>query len=230
MRILFDNILLSSTLSSINPNVSYPIDNIKDDFLKVIYKATATTDTVTIDFASIKSIDCFYIGFTNASGITLRLYSALDVLLATKTINPATSGGVFSQVNDAAYATVSLSATDNLYIGSIGIGNTYTMPNPLNSVIKKKVDNSKNYISPDGQYSVNRIPWLRSVETKHYVIGIDLYNEIYALFSGIEHPVWVDVYEELNSAINPMYSIVSFDPDSQSWYKYLFNIKSTEPR
>jgi hypothetical protein len=206
------------------------LSNIKDDFLKRIYKSTAATDSITIAFPAVQSVDCCYIGLTNSVTATLYLYNSGGLLVSTKTIDTETSGGCFARVDFVSYAIITLAGTENIYVGNVGIGLTYKMPNPNNNIIKSHVDNSTTYSSDDGQYSINKIAWLKKVELSFFVLGMDLYNEIYALFSLIQTPVWVDIYEELNNGINPTYSQLQFEEDAQTMRKYTFKCTMTEAR
>ena len=230
MRVLPNNLVIDSTLSATNANVSYPIANIKHYFLKKIFKATDASTTITATFDTVQNIDCCYIGYTNATVATLKLYSASSVLLATKTINVSTNGGIFSTVQGVKYVTLDLASASNVYLGTFAVGDSYTMPDPDNNIIKGLLDNSTSYSSTDGQYALNKTQWLKKLELSFTIVGIDLYNEIYALFSQVDRPIWVDIYEELNNAINPYYAQVEFEEDSQSWHKYTFKLTCTEAR
>ena len=230
MRILFDNELINAVVTYVTENPNYPLFNLKDNFLKRIYKGTDLSEIITITFSTARSIDCCYIGYTNANTATLRLYSVTSVLLDTQTVNIANNGGVFSTVENVKYCTLTLGATANVYIGTIGIGDSYTLPDPLNNVMKDYIDNSSEYLSKDGQYAKNKIQWLKKVETDHYVLSMDDYNIIYALFADNERPVWVDIYESLDYGISPFYAKIDFKANNQSWRKYNFSVTSTEAR
>lgn len=230
MRILFNNEAIASTNTSLHENSSYPLSNIKHNFLKKIYKSTETSDVITLTFLGDKTINCCYLGFTNATSATLRLYTSLGVLLSTHVLNVGTNGGYFGSVSGVRYCTLTLSSTELIFIGNIGIGNSYKLPDPRNNIIKGKVDNSNTFTSKDGQFSQNKIPWLKRVSTDHHAIGIEAYNEIYALFADIERPVWVDIYEELDYGILPFYATIEFKEKDQSWRKYDFGITTTEAR
>lgn len=230
MRILPINEIITSTLSATNEDANYPVSNVNHVFVKKIFKATQNTSVITSTFGSLKDIDCCYLAYTNSSTAILKLYDASDILLATKTVNLQTNGGIFKVVTGVKYITLTLTATENVYLGTIGIGETYKMPNPDNNIIKGKIDNSITYQSSDGQFAINKIPWLISFPLSFTIFTMDLYNEIYGIFANISRPVWVDVYEELKNGLNPFCAKLEYSEDSQTNRKYTFKIQCTEVR
>lgn len=231
MRILFDNKLLDATVSSVNANPLYPVSRLKDSFLKRIYKATAHTDTITILFAETSKIDCCYVGFTNANSMLLELKDSSENVLYSTYLNVNKGGGAFSSVSGVSKAVLTISSNDNIFLGTIGIGDTYTMPNPINDIIKAFVDNSTVYTTSDGQYSKNKIVWLRFLKASFATVDdIDLYNEIFSLFADVDAPIWVDCFENVANVINPLYCSVEFKADSKSDTIYKFSFEATEAR
>ena len=230
MRILFNNLVNNSTMSATTESSFYPLSNLKHPFLKKIYKATGNDTTVTIEFAIASAVDCCFIGLTNASSAVLRLYSATDVLLATETLNVSTNGNVFTKVSGVSYCTIGFSATAPVYVGNIGVGESYTMPDPLAEVIPDFVDNSEESISADGQLIVNKVEWLKLVESSYFVDNLDDYNYIYALFRSVDRPIWVAHFENTADTINPLYSKVKFKAGKKKDKLYEFSVTVQEVR
>lgn len=231
MRILFDNKLNSATLSALHANSLYPVTRLKDTFLKRIYKSTQPSDEITITFASEIKVDSIYIGFTNALTASVVLKSSTDTTIYSGTLNIHRGGGIITPTTGVKSAVITFSGTENIYLGTIGIGDSYTMPDPLNDIIKGFVDNSKSYQSDDGQYAVNKIAWLRSVKASFATTDdIDLYNEIYLLFASVDRPIWLDCFENVDGALNPMYCSVEFKVDSKNDNIYKFSFEATEAR
>lgn len=231
MKILFTNSVLKSTISAVHANTLYPISNIKDSFLKKIFKSTSTTETITISLASVQSINCFFIGFTNATVATIKMYDSGASLLSTKTIDISRGGSCFPVVNYISYMTVELTSTENIYIGNIATGFAYTMPNPDNDIVKKFVDNSTMYESSDGQRSINKSQVLRFIDPSFSTIDdIDIFNEIYNYMVMIDRPVWIDCFENTSNIINPMYATISFKVNSKSDRIRKISFEATEAR
>lgn len=230
MRILFQNDAINAALSALHVDSNYPLSNLNHSFLKKIFKSTQNTDTVTITFSTVKSINCVYVGFTNATSITARMYDISSVLLSTEILNMDKPSSVFTPVGSVKYITLTFAAAAAVYVGTIGTGLNYTMPNPNATVVKDYVDNSSENSSADGQYMINKIEWLRKVPASFYVYDLDEYNLIYAAFSSVDRPVWVDFYEETVNAINPIYGIVKLGTPKKTERIFSFDLTVTEAR
>jgi hypothetical protein len=211
MKILFDNLLWSASLSALHENTGYPVTNLRHVFLKKIFKSTAISDTVTIAFASDKIIDSCYLGFTNAASATLTLYNSSMTLLATKTIDIPTLAVSFAAVSGVRYAKIAITATSPAlaYLGTAALGEAFTMPDPINDWTPGFVDNSTSEESDDGQYLLNKIPWLRAPVFNFFVESLTDYQEIFDLVAAVERPVFIDPFESNKSMMLPIYGIFS---------------------
>jgi len=231
MRILDNNLTLSSTLSATGTNTSYPLANLKSPFLEELWKGIDTDETITINFGSNKTIDCVYLGYTNATAITVKLYDSNDSLLSTITVSPVFFGEVFSTIVGVRYATIRLQSSEIVYCGNIGIGNSYTITNPAMGVSPKIIDNSVIVTNSKGQTLKNKIPVLREYETTHENMDVNVFNEVIAIVSDNIQPIWVDIYEQAHAKIPPMYASISMNNDtSQSWQRYTCKLTFTEAK
>ena len=118
----------------------------------------------------------------------------------------------------------------NLYVGTIATGTADSVGTMIDGVIKSKVDNSTSVSSARGQVMKNKIDWLKRVQVAMFCKGIDEWNEVYALFADNRRPVFVDVYERLDGAINPFYATISLASESQSWRLFKYTVTATEAR
>lgn len=64
MKILTDNKLLGSTISSTGASANYPARNLIDPFLRLRYQTANATDTIEFELAEAATFDSFYIGYT----------------------------------------------------------------------------------------------------------------------------------------------------------------------
>jgi hypothetical protein len=224
MRILFDNLIYNSILSATNVNDNYPLSNLKSDHLKKIYKATENSVVITILFPEISTINCAYYGYTNAASFVISLYNSSDVLLLSATApNVSRGGGNITRTEGVSYAKITLVSSDTIYMGSIGMGLAYTMPLMDNNVVLKPIDNSEREYSADGQIYINRVNILHKLDVTYSFENIDTYNEILALWEDLQHPAWVDPYEQNTGMINPMFCDITMDDkpsQSWGWYKW----------
>lgn len=230
MRILFNNLTNRAALSADTENLHYPVSNLKHPFLKKIYKATQNAATITIAFSADVTIDCCFLGFTNAASALLRCYSATDVLLATEAIKASTGGNVFARVAGVRYCTIGFSATAPVYLGNIGLGESYVMPDPLSSLIPDFVDNTEQSTSADGQVMINKVKWLKLIEPDFFADGFDEYNYIYEQFAAVDRPVWVAPFEYTTGVLDPFYAAVKFKADKKDSRIFYFKVTIQEAR
>lgn len=229
MRVLFNNLIYDATLTSTYADGSYPVTNLIASAVKKIYKSTEVADQITITFDETQTIDSCFVGYTNATSITLLLYNSSDALLYTQAIDTDKLGKVFTPIDNVSYAVVNFVSTETLYIGTVGLGKSYTMPDPDNGIVTKPIDYSTREFSTGGQLYINRVPIRKTFDTTISNILVDDYNEIFALWANLEHPVWVDVYEETSGIINPIFADVVMGEDpTQSWKRYALTLTFTE--
>jgi hypothetical protein len=234
MKILFENGALSATRSSLFPNGNYPLENIAHPFLKKIYKSTADEDTVTLEWTSAKVVNCVYIAFTNAQSIEARLYNADAVLLKIVSLSASDLGSTFLAVAGVRRATFSFVApTDEyLYVGSIGIGESYAMPDPIADWKDGGLDNSVKGRSKDGQVWISKVPTLRQFGANFKVFSFEEHQEIKALVFALSRPVFVDLFETAHSKMPPLYCDIDggFANPTKGERQFTFSLTFVEAR
>jgi hypothetical protein len=230
MRILFDNYLIDSTLTATNTNPSYPLANLKHEFIEKIYKGTGTNETVGINFGDDKTVNCCYVGYTNGTAFTLKLYNSADALLSTKVLETTYNCLTFPAVIGVRYASLQIVAPETVYVGNVGIGFSYEMPAPNMGVVEKLVDNSIVVTNARGQTLINKITPLRNVPTSFTTTSQDVYNQVKMFINDNDRPVWVDVFENNHPRIPPIYGRVSFTEQKQAYGVYRFNLDTLEAR
>lgn len=135
MRVLYTNLVENATLAATNENANYPIENVYDQFLTRKYKATASTSTVTITWASDQTINCFAVAYHNISSVTYTFKNAAAATLDSGTL----TGGSDIFDGDVIYLSSALTtvrtltlaftgSADPFYIGYIGAGVYVQMP------------------------------------------------------------------------------------------------------
>lgn len=230
MIILDDNYVLSSTLSATGENENYPVTNIKHPFLEKIYKGNDSDETITINFGEDKTVDCCYVGLTNATTLTLRLYSSIGSLMSTKTLEPTYNCLKFTEINMVRFVTIQAQGASTIFIGSIGVGKSYKMPNPNMGVCENIIDNSITVTNAKGQTLTNKITPLRSIPLSFTTTSVDVYNQVKAIAVDNDRPIWCDVFELAHTRIPPMYARIKFSEPKQDYGRYTFNFDLTEAR
>ena len=219
MIVLFNNLIYNATISADTVDSSYPVTNLQNDEPSKIYKANQASAVITLTLADTSTINCLYLANTNATSASLGLYDSSDTLLDTQTIDVDRCGACFTSITDVSYMILTLSGSDTIYLGCIGTGAKYQMPDPLNDVIPKPIDNTVRNISDSGVGFFNRVPIQVSISTNFANISRTLYNEIFNLWAALEHPVWVDVREDYNGIIDPMFADMTMDKTPTHKYK-----------
>lgn len=231
MKILFNNTVWDSTFSALHANTNYPLTNLNHQFLELPFMSMADNDVITITFPAAQTIDCVYVGFTNAAAIDVELYNNSGILITTKELSMSKLGGVFVPVAGVRSLKVIAATTgDPLYLGTVAAGLSSSVGTMINGIVKGKVDNSTTTSSARGQTLKNKVAWLKKVPVQLFCKGVDEWNAVYALFADNRRPVFVDVYESLDNAINPFYANVELEPGQQSWKVYKYNVIATEAR
>jgi hypothetical protein len=210
MKILFSNVMLTATLSSLHEDENYPVENIQHVFLKKIYKSTQNTDTITATWAANQTVDCFYCAFYNATAIQARFYNSSNTLLQTVNLTASDPGISFASLTTVRKIEIDLTSAGGTlaYLGAAGAGAAYTMPSPIADMGNGCTDNSTEEISPDGQVSMNKIPPLRRMELKFIVSNPATYEAIKALIEARSRPIFIDLYSAAHATYLPMYGII----------------------
>jgi len=205
-KILFDNLLLTATLSSVSPNTSYPVTNLAHVFLKKVYKSTTNHDTITMAWTDDQDVDCCYVGYTNGKSFHLRLYDSVGAVLYSETFCDGSMCAQFSEVSGVRSAQLDVNNYDEttVYLGGIGIGALDALPNPLADWEDGYQDNSAFSESDDGQVLSNSIAWLRRLTLNFFVTTYLAYLAIKAKFRDVTRPLFVDIFEGMHEARAPM--------------------------
>lgn len=212
--------------SSLDASTNYPVANLGHPFLRKRYQNVTGADTITVTFAADETVNSFFVGYHNAreeirltedgddriteegdlrlistSKLTMNLYSYAGVLLYTEDLYLTNQFEAihFAAVENVRYATIVIdwSGLGAGYLGGIGLGLCYTMPDPQADWLDGKEDNStaessltgqamQDYVEPQTLrvFNFNAVP-----EATYQSIK----DSIYAIGKG--RPVWIDFTE-----------------------------------
>jgi hypothetical protein len=233
MKILFDNALASATLSSLYASPNYPAANLQHRFLKKRFQAIVGSDTIRMEWATAKTVNSVFVGYTNATAFVLRLYDAGAALLATHSFTSSDLASHFASVSGVRAAELDVSnALSSVYVGGIGIGEAYTMPDPRNDWNDGLLDNSLVSSSADGQVSANMIESLRSMPFNFFTVGREDFIAIRALVAPVNKgvPLWVDPFHLDHSKLLPIYSTIEIGNIAKKDKLFEFTLNVTEAR
>lgn len=260
MKILFDNAAKRATISSINELANYPASNLVSPFAEERWQENFSEPpaaVITVTFDSPEDIDSFYFTYTNATGIYAVTNTGAiahgymhDVEATDDGEDIVTDDGYdigiieAIKISDGIYwdgvqegvtsVTIYIFGTENpLYLGEIGIGLSYAMPDPLAALDESFEDNSVFEGSVYGQSLQTYIEPLRSESYNFSGIKRDIVKEIWEryLSVGLGGKVWLDVTEKNHDFKAPMYCRITAVPGtSKDGVYYNFEMSFTEAR
>ncbi len=209
MRVLFDNLVVPATLTTDEPNESYPVTNLAHPFLRRKYQSVASPAIITVTFAGDSTVDCLFYGWHNLTSLIMRLYNSGDALLDTITVASPESGvgsEFFTAVPAVAYAEVEIAGTVP-YLGGLGIGEYYELPRPIGDFSEGLDDRGVVVASTSGQAQQL---YVEPLKTRNYTLQEmtrATRAEVAALMltAGIGRPLWLDAFYLDHDYESPMY-------------------------
>jgi hypothetical protein len=260
MKILFDNAAKRATISSENKIENYPADNLVSQFIEERWQEDSLdppSAVITITFDDPEAIDSLFFSYTNITGIVAITdtgaiaHGSMDDIEATETGDEIVTDdgdyiGIVEDVEsmDAIYfdgiqdgvnvLTLYVYGEENpIYLGGIGVGLGYKMPDPVGVISEGFEDNSQSDGSVYGQRLQSFIEPLRDESYNFYGVKRDIVKEIWEqyLSVGIGGKVWFDVTEKNHSFKLPMYCEIRAVPaTSKDGTLYSFNMNFREAR
>ena len=232
MKVIFDNIVLDSTLSSLNASLNYPVTNLQDSVLKRRYQSVVSSDTITVDFSETLFVSSFFYAYTNATSIIIRLYIGSDSLVFTLTITDPESeiGAHYFTGVYADYAEIDIIGPENIYLGGIALSDPVEFPDPDYAWPENYQDNSSVSENSDGNTNQDYMKPLKIYNwTFKNVTRSDtnFYKELYEL-TGIGKIIWLDATERNHDFLEPLYCkmIAPLQPKKNGRrYNFQLNVK-----
>lgn len=176
-------------------------------------------------------------GFSNASSMTVRVYSNASVLLETLTVDCsyATGSAYFPQHDDVRWIEIDAASpvSQDLYIGGISLGVAKIFPEPINTFDTMLVDNTEVTSSADFQTSNGYIKPGKSFALSFRDLDRDTtYHDIVSDFESVGRGnIWVDITEENHDVWQPLYCSHNLIEDTaRDSYKVSFTLTLTEAR
>ncbi len=213
MKVLFDNKVIDSTITSALQNENYPAHNLENQFLRKRYQAVGQSDTITIQFDLPISTTSFFYSYNNLSSMVVRFYDVYDNLLYTETINTVypEDAKYFAEVADISYIEIDvITLNGNAYLGGVAVGIPEDYGNVFFQWVDDPIDNSVVTDTNSGQSLQNYEEPLEEYTFEFY----DLTNENKlvkkALYKskGIGGKIWADPFEDNHDYMVPFYGTI----------------------
>ena len=206
MRISYDNLLKTATISATNENANYPIENVFHRWQRKTFKATTTT-VITAVLDDITDITSVVLDYHNLTSCTVSFYNYADALIDTwamdMTYNTPTHYGT---VIDVAKVVLTCESIVDIEIGTIFIGDSLYFPIQANQDIPLRSSDVLS-VSSDRQTSGRKgsvtragtitIPLLTSTERKSIE---EVFYEM-----GLIEPFFIDLWDDSHSDFEPIY-------------------------
>lgn len=209
MRILFDNLILEDdvTLTSLTVSDNYPLSNLKNRVLTRRTQSLSGDLSFTVTFPSPTTINCICFGYTNGNSITVKGITQ-DIEYQ--------SDIVYFPEETLTTFDVTVSGTEDIYLGGLAAGLYYQMPDPLNSFGVGIQDGNTLFdnrygISYQGKGEIIAVP---SFSFKDIPLAIK--KQIFSNYKGIGSIIWIDSFEDYRDLEEPKYAAFS----SQMQYRY----------
>jgi hypothetical protein len=216
MRILFNNIALSASVSATNQSITYLAQKLLNPILKKRFQSTTSSSVITFSWDSDQTVDCLFYGLHNTTSLTIEIYNSASALIYSSTVSDVQDVGrlYFTQLTTARTVDITISGSNPVYIGKIGLGEYYDAGDFLSDFKQGATPRWNIQKSPDGQtYSERNRPLRtyslgfrdKTIEQKNALLD---YADEY--FPG---PFFVDLTEGDQDFLSPIYATINEYPN-----------------
>ena len=235
MKTLFDKLVKTSTITSVQEDVSYPAANLAHQFARVYYKATSFDDVITVMFDDQHSVNSFFFTYSNAASMTVRLYKWDGTLLVTKVCDCTyDSGAEYFDAVTARWATITAasSVSDDLRIGSVEFGEAVDFPLPSANFVPMLESKSTMEESDQGQVSFQYVEPRMKFGTKYQGVLKADYLGLIEMFKEVDRGhIWIDITEEDHGVYRPLYCVSNLiESGERNSERVTFSLTFTEAR
>lgn len=206
MRISYDNLLKTSTITATNENANYPIENVYHRWQRKTFKAT-TTSVITAVLDDVVSLSSVILDYHNLTSCIVAFYDYADVLIDTWTMDVSYNCSAhYGTVVDVAKVVLTCESIVDIEIGTIFVGQSLYFPIQADQDIPLKSSDVVS-VSSDRQTSGRKgsvtragtitIPLLTSTQRKS-IEGV-----FYEM--GLIEPFFIDLWDTSHSDFEPLY-------------------------
>lgn len=200
MKVLFRNVFENASFSATNESLNYPVSNLIHPFLRKRFQSSGISSIITASFEDDQIMDCFFYGWNNLESLDVVFKNSVDaILLSVNITEPEDVGSFyFSKLTSVRSVEITVNGLIGVFLGGVGAGLCYAMPNPLASYDPGSTDNSSSIESPYGQTLQSYIKPLRELEYGFRDQTLEIRKEVESLYRsvGIGKPIYFDLYEE----------------------------------
>jgi len=202
MRILTNNIIESHDgIGMTNSDINYPVENIYDNALEAICKASTGSSVITIAFASDQIVDSLFFGFHNLSSTVFVFKNSVGTVLDTVTFSsPASNAKEYiDELTTVRSIEITLTSSEVLaFIGGVSCGKYAEVYNVRLPIEVEYVDSSAYTQTSGGQFLYRTGFILQAFTVESMKIDDDQVDEFIAAFSYVHKgkTFWMDRTED----------------------------------
>ena len=206
MRISYDNLLKTATLTATNENANYPVENIYHRWQRKTFKATTTT-VITAILDDVVSLSSVILDYHNLTSCSVAFYDYADALIDTWAMDVSYNcSAQYGMVADVAKVVFTCESIVDIEIGTIFVGQSLYFPIQAGQDIPLRssdvVSTSSDRQTSGRKGSVTRagtitIPLLTSAERKSIE---EVFYEM-----GLIEPFFIDLWDNSHTDFEPVY-------------------------
>ena len=206
MRISYDNLLKTSTITATNENANYPIENVYHRWQRKTFKAT-TASVITAILDDVVSLSSVIIDYHNLTSCSVAFYDYADVLIDTWVMDVSYNcSAQYGTVVDVAKVVLTCESIVDIEIGTIFVGQSLYFPIQADQDIPLKSSDVVS-VSSDRQTSGRKgsvtragtitVPLLTSTQRKSIE---EVFYEM-----GLIEPFFIDLWDNSHTDFEPLY-------------------------
>lgn len=237
MKILFENIFETATLTNTYASANYPVSNLVHVFLEKRYQPLSSlTDTITATWDTNQTADCIFLGFHTMASYTINFKNSADSILLTLTSsNPETTvRRIFSELTTIRKIEIlPVFSGTPAYIGGIGCDNCYNMPD-FDTNYPLDIDDTTTFIESDyGQTLQTSRRTLKQYSFSFKNVELETKDEIIEKYNLVKKgkPFFISVFDQGINDILPIYAKFIDEPRVvKNYRRFDISIKLKEAR
>ena len=207
MKILYDNMLKTATLTATNENSNYPVANLFHKWKKKYFQATANSCVITAVLPSAVTVTSVALSYHNLSACTVRGYNAADELISAWTIPVnAQTTAYYSTVAAVKKVTITCNSSATVFVGSLFVGTSLSISKSADQNIPLDSTDVPT-ISSDGQVSGRTSSILRGANVTLPILTYTERQAIETVFTqcGLIVPFFLDLWDLSHTQFPPLY-------------------------